>query len=138
MTGLVATHSVVIRASPGRVWKALTDPAMISQYLFGTEAVSDWRAGSPIRYRGTYQGKTYEDKGVVLISEPGKLLETTYWSSMSGLLDKPEHYRKVRFKLTPQKGGTLLTLTQDNNATGEEQAHAEGNWKMLLEAEEGR
>jgi uncharacterized protein YndB with AHSA1/START domain len=133
MTGLVARQSIFIRAYPGRVWKALTDPDMIRQYLFGTEAESDWKEGSRIRYRGVWQGKSYEDRGVVLRSEPGKLLETTYWSSMSGLPDRPGNYRKVRYELTPEKGGTRLTLTQDNNVTEEERAHAEGNWKMALE-----
>jgi len=133
MTGLVARQSIFIRAHPGIVWKALTDPDMIRQYLFGTEAISDWRVDSPIRYRGVWEGRSYEDKGVVLRSEPGKLLETTYWSSMSGLPDKPENYRKVRYELIPERGGTRLTLTQDNNATEEEKEHAEGNWKIVLE-----
>jgi len=133
MTGLVARHSVFIRAFPGRVWKALTDPALIRQYLFGTEAESDWKEGSPVRYRGVWQGKAYEDKGEVLRAVPGKLLETTYWSSMSGLPDRPENYRRVRYELTPEKGGTRLTLTQDNNSTEEERAHAEDNWKLVLE-----
>ena len=133
MTGLIARQSIFIRAYPGIVWKALTDPDMIRQYLFGTEAISDWRVDSPIRYRGVWQGKTYEDKGTVLRAVPGKLLESTYWSSMSGLPDRPENYKKVRYELTPEKGGTRLTLTQDNNATEEERMHSEGNWKIVLE-----
>ncbi|HMA06052.1 MAG TPA: SRPBCC family protein [Methanomicrobiales archaeon] len=134
MKGLVARQSVSIRAPPAEVWKALTDPDLIRQYLFGTEATSDWKAGSQIRYRGTWEGKAYEDKGVVLRAEPGKMLETTYWSSMSGLPDIPGNYRLVRYELTPEKGGgTLLTVTQDNNPTEEGRAHAEGNWKVVLE-----
>ena len=133
MRGLVARRSVFIRAHPGIVWKALTDPDMIRQYLFGTEASSDWRVDSPIRYRGVWEGKPYEDKGVVLRSEPGKLLETTYWSSMSGLPDLPGNYKKVTYRLRPEKGGTLLMVTQDNNADREEMDHSEKNWKMVLE-----
>jgi uncharacterized protein YndB with AHSA1/START domain len=133
MKGLVARQSIVIRAPPGRVWKALTDPALVREYLFGTEVSSDWKPGSPIRYRGVWEEKTYEDKGVVLRAEPGKLLETTYWSSMSGLADVPENYKMVRYDLTPEHGGTQLTVTQDNNTTEEERAHSEGNWRMVLE-----
>ncbi len=132
MTGLIARHSVFIRAPPLRVWRALTDPELIKKYLFGTEAISDWKAGSPVRWRGTWEGKNYEDKGEVLRSEPGKLLETTYWSSMGGLPDLPENYKTVRYELSPEAGGTRLTLTQDNNATEEERAHAEGNWRTVL------
>jgi uncharacterized protein YndB with AHSA1/START domain len=133
MKGLVARQSVFIRASAAKVWKALTDPDLIRQYLFGTEAISDWKAGSQIRYRGTWEGRTYEDKGVVLKAEPGKALESTYWSSMSGLPDIPENYKKVRYDLTPEQGGTRLTVTQDNNATEEEKDHSEQNWRMVLE-----
>jgi len=134
MKGLVARQSVLIRATPERVWKALTDPTMIRQYLFGTEAISDWKIGSPIRYQGIYEGRSYEDKGVVIRSEPGVVLETTYWSSMSGLPDIPGNYKMVRYELKPEEGGpTLLTVTQDNNATEDERTHSEGNWKMVLE-----
>ena len=133
MTGLTARQSIFIRAHPGIVWKALTDPDMIRQYLFGTEAVSDWKVDSPIRYRGVWEGKPYEDKGVVLAARPGKLLETTYWSSMSGLPDLPKNYKKVSYRLRPEKDGTRLTVTQDNNASREEKDHSEKNWKMVLE-----
>jgi uncharacterized protein YndB with AHSA1/START domain len=131
--GLIARQSVPINAPPAAVWRALTDPDLIRQYLFGTEAISDWKEGSPIRYRGVWEGRSYEDKGVVLRAEPGKLLETTYWSSMSGLADAPENYKRVRYELTPRSGGTLLTVTQDNNATEEERSHSEGNWRMVLD-----
>jgi uncharacterized protein YndB with AHSA1/START domain len=132
MTGLIAKQSVFIRAPPDRVWKGLTDPEMIRQYLFGTETITDWNTGSPIRYRCTREGRSYEDTGVVLRAEPGKVLETTYWSCMSGLPDKPEHYKIVRYDLIPVEDGTLVTVTQDNNLTEEERIHSEGNWKLVL------
>jgi uncharacterized protein YndB with AHSA1/START domain len=133
MKGLVARQSIVIQAPPARVWKALTDPALIKEYLFGTKVSSDWKAGSQIRYRGVWEGKSYEDKGIVLKAEPRKVLESTYWSSMSGLPDVPENYKVVRYELTPEQGGTRLTVTQDNNATEAERDHSERNWKMVLE-----
>jgi uncharacterized protein YndB with AHSA1/START domain len=133
MTGLIARHSLYIHASPDRVWKALTDPNLIRQYLFGTEAISDWKEGSAIRYRGIWEGRAYEDKGTVLRAVPGRLLETTFWSSLSGLPDIPGNYKKVTCKLVPEEGGTRLTLTQDGNATKEEKDHSEQNWKMVLE-----
>jgi hypothetical protein len=39
---------------------------------------------------------------------------------MSGLVDSPENYKKVTYALSPDKGGTRLTITQDNNATEDE------------------
>ncbi|MDD1668669.1 MAG: SRPBCC domain-containing protein [Methanomicrobiales archaeon] len=105
---------------------------MIKEYLFGTQVSSDWKVGSPIRYRGVWQGRTYEDKGVVLGVVPEKVLETSYWSSMSGLPDKPENYKMVMYELTPEQEGTRLTITQDNNATEEERDHSEQIWRVVL------
>jgi uncharacterized protein YndB with AHSA1/START domain len=133
MKGIVARQSVVIRASPERVWKALTEPEMIKEYLFGKEVSSDWKIGSPIRYRGVWEGRAYEDKGTVLQVEPGRLLDTTFWSSLSGVANTPENYKQVTYELRPEPEGTRLTVIQDNNATEEERKHSEQNWKMVLE-----
>ena len=133
MKGLVARQSVVIHAPPERVWKALTDPDMIKEYLFGTQVSSDWKAGSPIRYRGVWEGRAYEDKGTVLRIASERLLETTFWSSLSGVPDTPENYKQVTYELMPEAGGTRLTVIQDNNATEEERDHSEQNWKRVLE-----
>ncbi len=120
-------------APASKVWEALTKPNLIKQYLFGTEVTTDWRVGSPITYTGTWEGKAYEDKGRVLQIEPGKLLVSTFWSSLSGLPDTPENYKTVRYELSTEGDGTRLTITQDNNDTQEEANHSEQNWKMVLD-----
>lgn len=128
----VARQSVTIDTQAMKVWDALINPEMIKKYFFGTEAVSDWKIGSPIFYRGVWEGKSYEDKGKILNIVPGKLLETLYWSAAFGLEDKPENYKKVTYELIPDKGKTKLVLTQDNNGTEEERERSEQNWKMVL------
>ena len=128
-----AKASITIQASGSHVWEALTNPMLIKQYLFGTDVTSDWQVGSPILYRGMWQGKPYEDKGRVLQNEPERLLVSTFWSSLSGLADLPENYKTVRYELFPAGPGTRLTLTQTNNSTQEEASHSEQNWRMVLE-----
>ncbi len=132
-TNLVARQSIVIDAPSTKVWKALTDPEAIRQYLFGTEAVSDWEVGSQITYTGVWQGRSYEDKGTVVNVGPGRLLETTYWSGLSGLPDTPENRKKVTYELLSEDRQTTVTVTQDNNATDKEKSHSEQNWKIVLE-----
>jgi len=129
---LVAKKSLTINAPASKVWKALTDPSLIKQYLFGTETSSEWKKGSPITYKGTWEGKQYEDKGVIIDIKPEKLLHTTYLSSMSGLEDKPENYANVIYELSPENGRTTLTITQDNNKNEESLKHSEGNWGTVL------
>ena len=58
---VIAIATITINASTSKVWDALTKPELIKQYLFGTEVATDWQVGSPIRYRGVWEGKTYED-----------------------------------------------------------------------------
>ena len=130
--GFVAKKSVLINAPPSRVWDALTNPSMIEKYLFGTRVTSEWKVGSKITYRGTWQGKSYEDKGQILRMEKEKILESTFFSSMSGLEDKPENYATVTYELKAQNGGTLVTVTQDNNENEAGKEHSEKNWEMVL------
>ncbi len=129
----VAQVTAWINAPVSRVWEALTDPEMIQEYLFGTQTITNWQVGSPIYWRGEWQGQPYEDKGTVLNLVPEKLIETTYWSSMGGLPDTPENYKTVTYTLQPENDGTLLTLTQDNNASEEDKQHSEQNWTMVLD-----
>jgi uncharacterized protein YndB with AHSA1/START domain len=130
--GLVAKAEIVINAPAKKVWEALVTPEIIKKYLFGTEAVSDFRTGSSIAYRGEWEGKKYEDKGKILEVVPEKLLVSTYWSSMGGRPDTAENYSTVMYELSGNSGFTRLTITQDNNLTEESRAHSEKNWNLVL------
>ena len=128
-----AQATTLVNAPASKVWDALTNPSLIKQYLYGTEVTSDWKVGSPIIYKGEWEGKSYEDKGEILQIEPEKLLVSTFWSSLAGLPDIPENYKTVRYELSPEGNGTKLTITQDNNATQEEADHSTQNWKTVLD-----
>ena len=129
----ISKASTIINTSTSKVWDALTKPELIKQYMFGTEVITDWQVGSPITYKGIWDGKAYEDKGKVLQIEIEKLLVSTFWSSLAGLPDIPENYKTVRYELVPEDNGTRLTITQDNNDSQEEATHSEQNWKMVLD-----
>ena len=124
--------SARIHASASEVWDALTKPELIKQYFFGTNAKSDWKPGSPVTFTGEWEGKSYEDKGTVLKAERDKLLQYTYWSSMSGIEDKPENYVVVTFEITEENDETNLSITQENIPDEKMKKHSEENWKMVL------
>ena len=130
---MLATASITVKAPPSRVWEALTKPELVKQYLYGTDVTTDWRVGSPITYKGVWEGKPYEDKGKVLEVVPDRLLVSTYWSGLSGTADVPENYVTVRYEIAPVDGGSRLTITQDNNKTQEDADHSAANWKMVLD-----
>ena len=129
---LIAETSVSVDTTPAQVWKVLTTPKLIKKYLMGTDVTSDWKEGSTITYNGEYEGKKYHDKGVIKKIEPEKILQGTYLSSMSGKEDKPENYNLVTYKITKRDDKTVITLTQDNNATEKEKEHSTENWKAVL------
>jgi uncharacterized protein YndB with AHSA1/START domain len=129
----VGKVSIEINAKPSVVWDALTKPELIKQYFFGTNAVSDWKVGSPLYFRGTWEGKSYEDKGTILKSEPSKIFKYSYWSSMSGIEDKPENYVDVTYQLVAKGDKTELTIIQENIPSDEMRKHSEKNWKMVMD-----
>jgi uncharacterized protein YndB with AHSA1/START domain len=127
-----------INAPPAAVWKALTNASSLKQFFFGSDIVTDWRIGSPIRFRGDWKGKPYEDKGTIQSFDVDRRLAFTHWSPLSKLEDKPENYHIVSFDLRPVSGGTEVVLTQTNQSdseplTPEIRKEYEKNWTMLLD-----
>ncbi len=132
-----AIASVEVAADAASVWRALTDPQIVKQYFFGTEVESDWKKGGKIFFRGSWEGKSYEDKGTILEIDPPRLLKFSYWSNLSGTEDLPENYANITYQLTTANGRTRLTILQDNISTEEARDHSAANWKMVLEGLKG-
>ena len=96
---LKVSNTIEINAESAAVWEALTNPELIKEYLYGTETVTDWKAGSEIIFQGEYQGQKYRDKGIIKEIVPGKFLSYTYWSGFTGLEDIPENYSLITYDL---------------------------------------
>jgi uncharacterized protein YndB with AHSA1/START domain len=128
----VATAETTIEAPASVVWAALTDPELIKQYMFGSEVQTDWKQGSPIVWKGEYEGATYQDKGEILEIEPGKRLKVTHFSPMSGQADVPENYHTVSYDLTESGDTTNVRLSQDGNASDDEAERSRANWEAML------
>lgn len=131
--GIVARATTTIAAPPADVWKALTTPETIAQYMFGTTVVSEWKVEGPIVWKGEWNGKAYEDKGVILRLEPERVLEYSHFSPLTGLDDEPDSYHVVTIELAADGSGTQVTLSQDNNANDEARQHSETNWQTMLD-----
>ncbi len=130
----IAQASVDIAASRNKVWDALVNPETIKKYMFGTNVVTDWREGSPITWKGEWQGKPYEDKGEIRRITPLQSIQYTHFSPISGLPNKPENYHTVSIELSGEGDSTRVLLSQDKNPTEQARQHSEKNWKMMLES----
>lgn len=133
MTGYTAKAQTEIDASADKVWAAMTDPDQIKEYMFGSLVETDWKPGSPIRWKGEFQGKSYEDKGEVLEVEPGRRLKVTHFSPLTGQDDVPENYHTVTYDLDEHDGHTHVALTQDNAGSEEEAEHSSAMWQQMLD-----
>jgi len=139
MKDITAQVSKIIAAPPEAVWLALTTPVVIKRYFFGADVQSDFRVGSPIRWRGEFNGKKYEDKGEVLEVRPNERLSVSHWSPLGGTPDAPEHFHVVTYDLAPQGERTQVTLSQSNLTGGvrpsdrEKREDYEKNWAMVLD-----
>jgi len=131
-SNITGKASVTIHATAAKVWEALTTPKIIKKYFFGTDAVSDWQVGSPLIFKGEWQGKHYEDKGTILEIVPQKLFKYNYWSSMSGIEDKPENYVDVTYEILGKDNDITLSVTQENIPDEKMKEHSEQNWNKVL------
>jgi uncharacterized protein YndB with AHSA1/START domain/DNA-binding transcriptional ArsR family regulator len=125
----VAVFEIFIKATPERVWEAITDAKTRAKYSFGVETHSDWTPGS------TYQASV---PGVVDIAEgenvevdpPRRLVQsfTALWSDEV----KNEGASMVTWEIEPVGDDSCrLTVTHGDLREG---ANPElyGGWPMIL------
>ncbi len=133
MPDQVAIASTVVEAPKEEVWEALTDPDLIRRYMFGTEVSTDWEEGSPISWKGEWNGRPYQDKGTVLEVKPHRVLKYSHFSPLSGMADSPENYHTVTIEIGDDGSTTTVHLSQDNNETPEAREHSAANWQSMLD-----
>ena len=115
---LIITYSILIHAPAMKVWNALTNPQETKKYMFGCETVSDWKAGSPLLWKGSYEGKEMVFvKGSIVEIIPGELLSYTTFDPNSVMADIPENYLTVTYRIKVENGKSMLTVTQGDYST---------------------
>ena len=139
---LIVENTITFRAPAAKVWNALTNPAETKKYMFGCEALSDWKEGSPLIWKGTFNGvELVAVKGTIIKIQPGKYLEYTVIDPNNPKIpDLPENYLTITLDLAEEDGQTLLTVTQGDYSTvadGDNRyKHTVdgGGWTPILEA----
>ncbi|CAN5536183.1 hypothetical protein BH10BAC5_BH10BAC5_05530 [soil metagenome] len=140
MPELKVTSIITINAPAAKVWDALVNPDQTKKYMFGCETVSDWKPGSTLDWKGSYDGKEIVFvKGKILEIEPEMKLIYTVIDPNSGMEDIPENYLSVTYNLKEENNLTLLTVIQDgfeNAADGQkryEDTYNKGEgWNPIL------
>src|SRR6266540_1003266 len=98
-----------IKTTPDTLWHALTDPAVMKQWRFGTHAESDWRVGSP--WKMVTEAGQILDTGEIAESTPPTRLVITWRSEWDPEL-KAEGDSRCTFDIAPvSRTATQLTVT---------------------------
>jgi uncharacterized protein YndB with AHSA1/START domain len=134
MTGNYSTE-ISINAETAKVWKAITDPGLMSQWMGDVEMAlqvrTNWQLNSPILISGFHHTQ-FEIKGIVLKFQEPQILSYTHLSSQSMLADEPEHYTKLEFILNAENDHTVLTVNLENFPTTSIKNHLEFYWRGTL------
>ena len=132
---LTITNTILINAPKVKVWDALVNPDQTKKYMFGCETVSDWKKGSPLIWRGMYEGKPMDFvTGIIADITPGKFLAYTTIDPNSDIDNIPENHLLVTYDLSEDNGQTVLTVTQGDYS---KVANAEARYKEAYNNGEG-
>lgn len=129
----VVKKSIAIKAEPGKVWDALTNPEKTQKYFFHSRVFSNWKPGSPITFKGRiFLIKKIELNGKIIAAEPGKLLKYTLKNGKEENLD---NFSTVTDVLTYSNGETTVSVSDDvGKAEGAEKRfkRSEKGWEKVL------
>ncbi|MFT3910889.1 MAG: SRPBCC domain-containing protein [Ferruginibacter sp.] len=133
MEQFIVKKHIAINAEPSKVWDALTNPEKTKEYFFNCEVFSDWKVGSPIKFKGRIMlVKKIEMNGKILAIEPGRLLKYELVNDS----DDNDSKSTVTDELSYSNGITTLSIT-DDVGTGEDakERHkkSEKGWDKVLE-----
>ncbi|EMJ88161.1 SRPBCC family protein [Leptospira meyeri] len=122
-----------IHSSLEKVWEILTSPKYIKEYLYGTEAISEWKEGSSLVFKGVWEGTPYEEKGTILKFQSPYTFKYSYFTAFFGLPDQPENYSIIENQLEEKNGIVTIRLMQTGFTAEDKLKHSEESWNQCLE-----
>lgn len=135
MTDSLPSVTIVrrIKASPAKVWAAITQPDLMMQW--GPDAGPTLSVVADVRPGGQFSvvfrllgGSEHNPTGIYQEVVPEKKLVFTW--DLPGV---PEPKSLVTFQLEPFDGGTVLTLTHEHLPDEESRNSHEEGWNGLLD-----
>lgn len=121
MNKLEVINTILIEASSSEVWDWLVNPDKTKQYMFGCEAVSNWKINSPIDWKMIHDGaELIPVKGFIKELIPTKKLVYTVIDPFAEYEDIPENYLNVIYQLEEKSDGVLFTVTQNGFETAQD------------------
>ena len=120
---------IYIKTTPERLWEAITDPELRSQYSFGVGVSSDWKTGSRYEAAHAAAGVAIAEGENLEVDPPHRLVQSfnALWSDEV----KAEGTSRVTWEIEQIEDSCRLTVTHDQLREG---ANDElyGGWPMIL------
>jgi uncharacterized protein YndB with AHSA1/START domain len=132
MSKLQHEFDITIGATPDAVWSALTRPETTRRFLHAAAVESDFRPGSPVRYR--LEDGSVLSEGTVLEASPPRRLAIT-WRFVYDARIAAEPPSEVVFAIQPQGAQSRLTVVHRGFATATETYRGVGSdhgWPGIL------
>lgn len=105
-------YQLFIKATPERIWEAITSPEFTTKYFHGSYVDSTFEPGSPYNGYSTDRSQHWVDGEVLEASPPQRLQHT--WRSLYDPEAAAEPHSRVTWEIEPQPDGTcLLTVVHD-------------------------
>ncbi|HSA56063.1 MAG TPA: SRPBCC domain-containing protein [Gemmatimonadaceae bacterium] len=124
---------IYIKTTPGRLWQAITDPALRRKYSFGVGVYSDWTAGSRYEARTTDMTIAPDmpiSEGENLEVDPPRRLVQSFRALWSDDV-KAEGTSRVTWEIEPVGDSCRLTVVHDQLRDGANE-ELYGGWPMVL------
>jgi len=126
--GTMTVFETYIKATPERLWDAITDPELRAKYSFGVKTDSDWTNGSS--YKSSVPGVVDIAEGENVEVDPPRRLVQSFRALWSDEV-KGAGTSRVTWEIEPVGSSCRLRVIHDQLADG---ANSElyGGWPMIL------
>lgn len=125
--------TIVLNAPIEKVWNALTQPALVKQWQYGSDLITDWIVGNEIRFRNEWEGQVFEQWGTVLEVVPNQKIKYSLFFPRPELEDKPENYFIMSYILSEENQKVKLEILQEDNRPGSIQEEPQGEENPILQ-----
>lgn len=125
--------TIFFNAPIEKVWNALTQPALVKQWQYGSDLITDWIVGNEIRFRNEWEGQVFEQWGTVLEVIPNQKIKYSLFFPRPELEDKPENYFIMSYILSEENQKVKLEILQEDNRPGAIQEEPQGEENPILQ-----
>jgi len=122
----IIKKSIEINATPDKVWRVFTDPAITRE--MGGEYATDWKVGSSFGWKNLI-GNMYTS-GIILQVETDKLLKHNLFEPE----DNTQISSVITYRLKGNKGNTTLSAQEEINfdMTSAQLKEVKNGWEFAL------